>query len=303
MKINGKKWYIIGSFVITLIVGVMLSLTLGLGAINSTEVEDIITAGGRVRAMSISASTKQEVVINKTATSATYNAEPIEYDICGTHADIGGFEVKYLVSGIWTTEAPINYTLAGYKVRITRAEDDVYQAYDSGEFVGLHIQKKPVNLVVKDYVVTYGDKVPSYEVEVVDMQGNPGLEGTDTIFKIYQQHNPVFDCDYTPTANVGEYDITLTNYHSFTPMNYAVNDAFSGKVTVNPATIKYHAESYYGYYDGEYHGIDVKLENVEEAHICYSFDTDTAYLDELKLREAKGQQKIYFKIIKQNYVT
>ncbi|MBQ9791469.1 MAG: hypothetical protein IJW28_02680 [Clostridia bacterium] len=304
MKIKGKKWYIIGALVITLFVGVLLSLSLNANAIYGDNVEDYIFGNGRVRAMSINESALTQVSLELRQTVVTYDAEPQEYVLKGTHSNIGGFVIEYYVGGEWTTSAPTNYSRTGYKVRITRPADATYAEYTSPEFVGLDIQKKEIALHVKDYTLTYGDETPSYEAVVVDMAGNPGLQGDDNISLIYQQHKPTFECDYTSTSNVGEYVINLTNYSSFTPLNYVVRDAYSGTVTVNPDTIEYTAESFYGYYDGKGHGIDVRVKNVEDAEIYYSFDGGNVYLRELTFVDyTRGQKEVHFKIVRPNYET
>lgn len=310
MKIKGKRIFILGVTIVALILGVLLSFSLLPQNMDSSNVEDIITGSGRVRALEIGAGATTDVSLELRQTTATYDAEPQEYVLQGAHKDIGGFTIKYYVGGEWTETAPTDYTKSGYKVRITREADSTYSAYDSGEFVGLYINKREVSLVVRNYEVTYGDRVPDYQVDVVDMSGNPGLVGTDTLKdKIYQHHTPEFECDYSPTANVGEYEISLTNYGSFTPKNYAVRNAYSGTVTVNPATINYIADNYIGYYDGKAHAIDVKVANVDGATISYSDDGGNMYYEQYSLREATMSNGVAvakiidFKITKPNYTT
>lgn len=69
---------------------------------------------------------KKVVDINYGQQIPVYNGEAKPFAIEGADAALAGLKVEYLVGGEWTENAP---ALAGkYNVRLTRAEDDVYQS-------------------------------------------------------------------------------------------------------------------------------------------------------------------------------
>ena len=71
---------------------------------------------------------KKVVDINYGQQVPAYDGERNPFVISGADAALAGLKVEYFVDGAWTTSAPIN---AGkYDVRLTRAEDAVYQALD-----------------------------------------------------------------------------------------------------------------------------------------------------------------------------
>ena len=69
---------------------------------------------------------KNAVSITETAQTYTWDGNPKSFAITGTPNT--GFTVQYKVNGNWTTTAPS--AVGTYDVKITRAEDDTYKAYE-----------------------------------------------------------------------------------------------------------------------------------------------------------------------------
>lgn len=83
---------------------------------------------------------KQTVTITEEAQSYTYDETGKAFEIKGT--SLTGFTVEYYVNDAYTTTAPKN---AGkYKVKVTRPEDAIYEAYSKEIADGLEIKKLPV---------------------------------------------------------------------------------------------------------------------------------------------------------------
>ena len=83
---------------------------------------------------------KQTVTITEEAQSYTYDGTGKAFEIKET--SLTGFTVEYYVNGEYTDVAPQN---AGkYKVKVTRPEDTIYEAYSKEIADGLEIKKLPV---------------------------------------------------------------------------------------------------------------------------------------------------------------
>ena len=82
---------------------------------------------------------KATVNITETAQTYTWDGNPQSFIISGIPNT--GFAVQYKVNGNWTDTAPS--AVGTYNVKITRAEDDTYKAYENEINGGLVIQAAP----------------------------------------------------------------------------------------------------------------------------------------------------------------
>ena len=93
---------------------------------------------------------KKQVVVDETTQTYTYDNTAKAFELITNEEN---FVIKYKVNGVYTEDAPIN--IGSYDVKITRAEDDTYKAYEKVITGGLVIEKaaepnvpaglKPVN--------------------------------------------------------------------------------------------------------------------------------------------------------------
>ncbi len=84
---------------------------------------------------------KQVLTINKTAQTQTLSEDGNKFS---NFSGVGGFEIEYKIDGVWTKSAP---TKCGtYDVKITRAEDSDYVAFETIIDGGLIINGPEINL-------------------------------------------------------------------------------------------------------------------------------------------------------------
>ena len=226
------------------------------------------------------------------AQACTYDGGAQEFDV-GNEAGLEGFEVTYYGDEACTTAVESPVDAGTYWVKISRAEDGTYAAFE--QTTTLTVEKATPTVEVSGVTASYDGEAHAATATVAGVDGQAGdsLDGVPvTVSYADEDGGAVAGEDGAASAPVGVGTYTATASYAGSG-NYEAASA-AATVVVEASEAPFVVESDNSAYDGESHGVLVTPSS-EDATVTYSTD-GVNYSEECPGFTEVGVHTVYFRI-------